>query len=288
MHRQVQQDRREVRPTRHATGGIVRTKLGIVVDFRTDLLFNRTATLMGEVMRKRAFVTAFLAFALTGVVAHAQARSDVTLKVATYGGAFDQLQMKYAASLLTARTGIKVEMIDGNADDHLAKMIASRGREAPYDVVFLDDSVQAKAIAAGLLSKMTEKDVPNLRFVYSSVKSEQGFGPGMDLYSCGLAYNTQNIKAAGVAPPTSWADLWKPELAGHVGVPTLATTMGQCLLAAAEKLAGGDESTPEKGIAKLLDLRRILPRFLVHHYHPTDDRQRVGGSVAQRAHLEPS
>jgi putative spermidine/putrescine transport system substrate-binding protein len=31
--------------------------------------------------------------------------------------------------------------------------------------------------------------------------------------------------------------------------------MGQCLLAAAERLAGGDESTPEKGIAKIAEIQ---------------------------------
>jgi putative spermidine/putrescine transport system substrate-binding protein len=206
-------------------------------------------------MLKWAAGLALLAFVLAGSAVRAQSQSDVTIKVGTYGGTFDDIQMKYAASRFTAKTGVKVQLIDGNADDHLAKMIASRGRDAPYDVIFLDDSVQYKAIAAHVLAKMTEQDVPNLKYTYDEVKSGQGYGPAMDLYSCGIAYNTQKFKEAGLAPPTAWADLWKPELAGHVGVPTLATTMGQCLLAAAERLAGGDESTPDKGITKLAEIK---------------------------------
>lgn len=196
-----------------------------------------------------------LLLAGAGNSAYAQQKSDVTLKVGTYGGAFDDILMKYAGNLFTARTGVKIQLIDANADDHLAKLIASRGRESPYDMVFLDDGIQVKAIAAGVLGKMNESEVPNLKYVYDDVKNKDGYGPAMDLYSCGIAYNVDKFKAAGIPAPTSWADLWKPQLAGHVGVPALDSTMGQCLLAAAERLAGGDESTPDKGIAKIAEIK---------------------------------
>jgi putative spermidine/putrescine transport system substrate-binding protein len=182
-------------------------------------------------------------------------RSDVTLKVGNFGGVTDEVEKKYLVSLFTARTGIKVEFIDGNAEDHLAKMIAGKGRESPYDAVYLDDAIQVKAIAAGVLSKITESEVPNLKFVYDEVKNREGYGPAFDLYSCGYIYNVEKFKEAGIPAPTSWADLWDAKLAGHVGVPTLETTMGQCFLAAAERLAGGDESTPEKGIAKIAQIK---------------------------------
>jgi putative spermidine/putrescine transport system substrate-binding protein len=182
-------------------------------------------------------------------------QSDVTLRVGNFGGATDEVEKKYLVSLFTARTGIKVEFIDGNAQDHLVKLIAAKGREAPYDAVYLDDAIQVKAIAAGVLSKVNENEVPNLKYVYDEVKNPEGYGPAFDLYSCGLTYNVEKFKEAGIPAPTSWADMWNPKLAGHVGVPTLETTMGQCFLAAAERLAGGDESTPEKGIAKIAEIK---------------------------------
>ena len=87
----------------------------------------------------------------------AQQQSDATLKIATFGGAFDYVQMKYVASVFTARTGVKIELVNGNSRDHLAKLVASKGREPPLDIVFLDEDVQVQAIAAGVLSKMTRK-----------------------------------------------------------------------------------------------------------------------------------
>jgi putative spermidine/putrescine transport system substrate-binding protein len=182
-------------------------------------------------------------------------QSDVTLRIATFGGAFDYVQQKYVASVFTARTGIKVEFINGNAHDHLAKLIAAKGREPPFDLVFLDEDVQVQAITAGVLSKMSDSEVPNLKFVYDEIKNKDGYGPGMNLYSCGIAYNVEKFKEAGIPAPTAWADLWNPKLAGRIAVPTLDSPMGHAMLVAAEHLAGGDESTPEKGIAKIAEIK---------------------------------
>lgn len=194
--------------------------------------------------------------ALAGLAHSAPAQqSDVTLRIATFGGAFDHVQQKYVASIFTARTGVKVEFINGNAHDHLAKLIAAKGREPPFDIVFLDEDVEVQAIAAGVLSKMSEAEVPNLKYVYDEIKNKDGYGPGMNLYSCGIAYNVQKFKEAGIPAPTSWADLWNPKLAGHIAIPTLDSPMGHATLVAAEHLAGGDESTPEKGIAKIAEIK---------------------------------
>ena len=185
----------------------------------------------------------------------ASAQSNVVLQVGCYGGAFTDVQVKYVAATFTRRTGIKIEWINANPSDHLAKMIASKGRAAPYDVVYLDDDIEAEAGAAGVLAKNSEADVPNLRFLYEQAKNKDGFGPAMNFYSIGIAYNEAKFKEAGIPPPTSWADLWNPKLAGHVGVPTLENTMGHAFLVAAEHLAGGDESTPEKGIDKIAEIK---------------------------------
>ena len=187
--------------------------------------------------------------------ASAQQAAPVTITVGSYGGAYNALQTKYAISLFTARTGIKVEFVDGNADDHLAKLIASKGREPPMDVVFLDDSVQFKAIAAGVLAKIGDFDVPNLKLLEADALQAQGYGPAVNYFSCGIVYNAAKFKEAGIPAPTAWADLWNPALAGHVAVANLQTTPGQCFLIAATNLAGGDENTPEKGIAKIAEIK---------------------------------
>ena len=202
-------------------------------------------------------VVSLLAGALlvVGGAAPALAQSSATLRVGCYGGAFTDASARYAAAPFTARTGIKVEWINGNPSDHLAKLIAAKGRPAPYDVVYLDDDIEAEAIAAGVLGKSGPADVPNLKFLYAQAINKDGYGPALNFYSTGIAYNVEKFKAAGIPAPTSWADLWNPKLAGHVAVPTLDNTMGHAFLVAAEYLAGGDESTPEKGIDKIAQIK---------------------------------
>lgn len=183
------------------------------------------------------------------------AQSSVTLRVGCYGGAFTDAAAKYAGDPFTGRTGVKIEWINGNPSDHLAKLIVARGRPAPYDVVYLDDDIESEAIAAGVLGKSGAADIPNLKHLYAQAINKDGYGPALNFYSTGIAYNVEKFKAAGIPAPTSWADLWNPKLAGHVAVPTLDNTMGHAFLVAAEYLSGGDETTPEKGIDRIAQIK---------------------------------
>src|SRR5215469_8135900 len=140
------------------------------------------------------------AVVLAGLLATtpAFAQSKVTLRVANYGGAFTASQKKYAGDLFTARTGVKIEYVDANSVDHLAKLIASKGREPPFDVAYLDDIAQDQAIKAGLLDRIDANIVTNLREIYDIAKNKDGYGPAMIFYSIGIAYNTQKYTEAGI------------------------------------------------------------------------------------------
>jgi putative spermidine/putrescine transport system substrate-binding protein len=185
----------------------------------------------------------------------AEDSADVTIKVGNYGGVFTAIQRKYGGDLFTRTTGAKVQYIDANPADHLAKMIASRGQEAPYDVVYLDTDIQAQAIKAGVLEKFDPSLVPNINFVYDEAKNKEGYGPGMMIYTIGIAYNVQKFKEAGIPAPTSWGDLWDPRLAGKVMIPDLSAVQGRMFLVAAARLAGGNEHSLDKGIDKIATLK---------------------------------
>lgn len=114
---------------------------------------------------------------LLGESAYAQQQSNVTIKVANYGGQFTAAQRKYAGELFTKRTGAKVQYIDANPADHLNKMIAARGREAPYDVVYLDLDIQALAIQAGALEKLDAGKVSNVQYLYRRPSARTATAP---------------------------------------------------------------------------------------------------------------
>ena len=79
-------------------------------------------------MFRKSFAAATIAIGVMGGPGLPVAQqSSLTLRVANYGGVFTAAQKKYAGDLFTARTGVKIEYIDANPPDHLAKLIASKG-----------------------------------------------------------------------------------------------------------------------------------------------------------------
>lgn len=182
---------------------------------------------------------------------------EVVLKVANFGGLFTASQNKYAAEVFTKRTKVKIQWIDGNPKEHLAKMLASRGREAPFDVVYLDDNVHIEAVQAGLVMKLDPAIATNLKHLYPEALDKEGYGPWMIFLSLGIAYNTQKFKELGLSDPMSWNDLWNPKLAGHVAVPDIITVNGQNFLVAAALINGGNEKQINKGFQKLAQLKPL-------------------------------
>ena len=82
----------------------------------------------------RALVGVFCG--LTGLLAVSAAEaqsSNVTLRVATFGGVAGEVERAYVGDRMTRTTGVKIEWIDGNPSDQFAKMLAARGREAPFE-----------------------------------------------------------------------------------------------------------------------------------------------------------
>jgi putative spermidine/putrescine transport system substrate-binding protein len=200
-------------------------------------------------------------FVFAGVVvftiADAAPAKALTLRVACYGGVFTEVQAKYAGALFTARSGIKIEWVNGNPTDHLAKLIASRGRAAPFDVVYYDDLVQDAAIGANVVMKVDPAIVTNLAHLYDSAKQKDGYGPGMNFYSVGLAYNTKIFEDHNIPAPTSWSDMWNPKLAGHIALPDITQSTAKDVVIATARLLGGDERNADAAFPRLAQIRPL-------------------------------
>ncbi|MCC6777710.1 MAG: ABC transporter substrate-binding protein [Hyphomicrobiales bacterium] len=202
---------------------------------------------------QRLFVSA-VALALGCTAALAQ-RSDITLRVGSFAGPFGEALQKYAIDQFTRRTGVKVEVQFANPADFLAKMIASRGREAPFDIVCLDDDVTAAAIDAGVLQKLDPAIVTNLKHLYPEAVNKDGYGATLFFFSFGIAYRKDKLQQAGIPEPTSWNDLWDPRLAGRISVPDIINIQGRDFIIQMARLNGGNEGTPEKGIEKIAQIK---------------------------------
>ena len=199
--------------------------------------------------RTKAIAAGMLVLVLAGFCgARAADFRNVTLRVAHFGGTYMRDQQLFVGRIFEQQTGAKLEWIEGNPPDHLAKIIAQRGMAPPFDVVYLESYQQAQAIDQGLLEKIDPANVPNLKELYPQAAVTPGYGPGVIIYSMGLLYNQKEFKRLGLPAPTSWKVLWDPKLAGRVGTQDINAVAGQHLLVAAALLNGGDETKVEPGI----------------------------------------
>ena len=88
----------------------------------------------------------------------------------------------------------------------------------------------------------------NLAAVYPALlEKSQGYGVPATYSLVGVAYNTALVKT----PPESWADLWKPELKGKVGIARTSSNLGLATLAIAAKTFGGSEDNLDPGWERL-------------------------------------
>jgi putative spermidine/putrescine transport system substrate-binding protein len=146
------------------------------------------------------------------------------LTVAWYGGNWGDAFKTCVADPFTKATGIEVVPEIGTSTTTLAKL--QQQKSAPtIDVAYMDGGISEVAQKAGVLENLSAKDIPNLKNVLDQAiyrADGKAFAVSSGYYSMGLVYNTQQIKQT----PTSWRDLWKPEYAGAVILPSPSNSSG--------------------------------------------------------------
>lgn len=203
-------------------------------------------------------VAALIAVALTwpgGGVLAAREFEGQTLRVAMWGGGWNRGLQEFVGKPFTEQTGAKIEYVIGNPREHLAKIIATRGQEPPFDVVQVDDSVKEQLLRLNLVEKLDLAKIPNMKNVARAIVDQPEFGPPFMIIPVGIAYNTDKFKESGISAPTSWDILWDPRVAGKVAIPDLNVVMGVHTLMAAAQKAVGNPYDYEAGIAELKKIK---------------------------------
>ncbi|MCG8708398.1 ABC transporter substrate-binding protein [Brenneria sp. 4F2] len=179
--------------------------------------------------------------------------------VGVYGGDWEKNIRASGLEQFARDNHIKLTVVPGADAEWFAKLRAAKGRRSPYDiVVFQPDTVQ-RAVAAGLLQPLENKDIPNLANLYQSVQSRfvsdgKTYAAAFSLGQLGLAYRSDLV----TTPPTSWLDLWRPEYKGHVAISSPTYAAGLQFFAGLVNALGGKLDNPadvDKAFAKLAELR---------------------------------
>ncbi len=186
-----------------------------------------------------------LAAGSRGAVAQQPRFDGVTLRVATFGGGWDRAVHKYAGVKLEA-LGAKVEYVTAPPRDNLAKLIAAKGRPAPFDVVEMGDLTWVDTYDAGFLQKIDLANVPNRRDLLPSQSDEWKVASWVTQE--GIVYNTEKFAANGIPKPERYKDLLNPKLAGKLALIDITQAGASQLIVGAAMDEGGSMTDIEPAL----------------------------------------
>jgi putative spermidine/putrescine transport system substrate-binding protein len=213
------------------------------------------ATVSSEFSR-REFIRRASAAAVAGLAAPYvwSQRTEETLVVNSFGGEYQELFEKAIIQPFEKKFGVKVvHDATGTSSQDYAKIRASRGAPGFDVAAALSPPEVVLGAKEGLLEKITEKEVPNIRFTWE--KARQALPPNAVMHTLqfdSLLYNKDKIDK-----PTSWADYWQPEkrygakVKGHLINYNPANLLSVFALIHAAELGGGSATNMEPAWALL-------------------------------------
>jgi putative spermidine/putrescine transport system substrate-binding protein len=181
---------------------------------------------------------------------------DRELVIITYGGKLQEPHRWLADRIEKRHPGLKIRLVPSESQDIVAQIKAAQGA-SPYDTMPNDEPPHLIGIKDGYIQKARPERIANYTNAYPEfVRKSQGYGVPVTYSLIGLAYNTQLIKTA----PTSWADLWRPEYKGLVGIPRASSNLGLGFLAVVAKLNGGAEDQLDPAFRRVKELKPVVGR----------------------------
>ncbi|MBP3041236.1 ABC transporter substrate-binding protein [Bacillaceae bacterium Marseille-Q3522] len=150
----------------------------------------------------------------------------------------------------------------GNNADRLNKI---RQGNSDVDVIFLSDYYAQQGINDGLFDTIDRSKIANIENIYEVAKEPLGedYGPAYTIAQFGIAYNPDEV----AEPITSWADLWKEDLAGKLTIPSITSTSGPMFLDAAAKVGGSTDFDEDTAFEQL---QSLVPN-VVNEYGQTSE-----------------
>lgn len=176
-----------------------------------------------------------------------RAQTPRELVIITYPGRLSEPHRWLADQMEARHPGLRIRLTPSDSQDVVAQIKAAQGF-SPFDAMPNDEPPHLIGIREGYLGKRQDGALKNLGLVYPGLLEKSGgYGVPATYSLVGIAYNTALVKE----PPQSWADLWRPEFKGRVGIARTSSNLGLATLAIAAKSFGGSEADLEPGWERL-------------------------------------
>ena len=178
------------------------------------------------------------------------------LVIITYPGRLSEPHRWLADQMEARHPGLRIRLVPSDSQDVVAQIKASLGY-SPFDAMPNDEPPHLIGIRDGYVQLRADAALRNIAAVYPSLLGRsQGHGVPATYSLVGIAYNTQMVRD----PPQAWADLWRPEFKGRVGIARTSSNLGLATLAIAARLSGGSDDNLEPGWDKLKQLGAVAAR----------------------------
>jgi spermidine/putrescine transport system substrate-binding protein len=173
------------------------------------------------------WLAALLVIALSIVVVSAACSDDEdastakpfegqTMIATSYSGPFYDAINEVFVKAFEEQTGAKVELVPSTGEE-IVQIPAAPADDPPYDAVFLGSNDYLRAKAEGLLAPLRLENIPNAAELTDFHKSPgfgltPDYGMPFDFGFIALGYDKEDLGFE----PTSWKDLWRPEVTGNI------------------------------------------------------------------------
>jgi iron(III) transport system substrate-binding protein/putative spermidine/putrescine transport system substrate-binding protein len=164
------------------------------------------------------------------------------LVVGIFGGSFADDSKTCHIAPFEKKTGAKVALKLGSSSQFAAALRATGGK-SDFDVVYIDNSLAAQLKNEKLLETIDKSKLTSAPEVSPKAFDKDNqyavFMTGATL----IVYDTTQVKT----PPTSWADLAKPEFAGKLAIGDISGTSGSQFLMALNRMKGSTLANMDPG-----------------------------------------
>ena len=165
----------------------------------------------------------------------------------TWGGLWGDSMKEGCDTAFEKLTGVKIIQDRGSSPGERITKIKVAADDQKFDIVQLHDGIVPLAVSQGVLEPINRnsprltnlKNVPD-RFV-------QSHWIAMIYSPLGIIYNTKLVKN----PPTSFADLWRPEFKGRIVLPEISHSIGPYIIPIGSIAAGKGPNDAEAGFEML-------------------------------------
>jgi putative spermidine/putrescine transport system substrate-binding protein len=172
----------------------------------------------------RQFAAAMGLVCMVGIAASAGSASagqfdGVTVRFGTFGGKWRDIVESYVAKAFEKEGG-KIEYVLGQPANNMAKLIAARGQEPPFDLLETMDNFLPQLSAGNFTEKLDLTQLPNLSQLDKSMYDS---GKVMIwITEEGIIYNRKKFAEAGIPAPKRYLDLADSRLKNKVSLPDIS------------------------------------------------------------------